>query len=100
VLLTMHDTSEPQALDPISGFKVPHRNLVRNWDGEMVDRRFADQRHPQDYVRGRKEQIALPNARPEPPDSFRLGNLLTESGDWIYCEDGTPIMAEGSVVRL
>jgi hypothetical protein len=40
----------PRAIDPASGFKVPLSNLVRQWDGEMVDRRFVDKRNPQDFV--------------------------------------------------
>jgi hypothetical protein len=49
---------------------VPLRNLVKQWDGEMVDRRFVDKRNPQDFVRGVKDNSALPYARPEAPDTF------------------------------
>lgn len=61
---------EPKAIDPASGFKVPLRNLVRQWDGEMVDYRFVDKRNPQDFVRGVPERQDLPFARPEAPDQY------------------------------
>jgi len=48
-----------------SGFKFPLDQLVRNWDGAMVHRRFVDKRNPQDFVRGVRDNQALPFARPE-----------------------------------
>jgi hypothetical protein len=91
----------PRAIDPISGFDIPHENLVRQWDGEFVDRRFADKRNPQDFVRGRPERIALPNARPEPPEVYMACNIMMEDGVTpILQEDGTPLMTEGEVVTL
>lgn len=85
----------PQAIDPASGFKVPHRNLVRQWDGEMVDYRFVDKRNPQDFVRGVPDSRPVPNARPEPPDVFFAGNILWEDGRPMLTEDGQPIFTEG-----
>jgi hypothetical protein len=83
----LYDTPpEPQAIDPASGFKVPLRNLVKQWDGEMVDRRFVDRRNPQDFVRGVKDNSAPPFARPEVPDTFIADNIL-----W---EDGLPMIGE------
>ena len=61
---------EPQAVDPASGFKVPLRNLVRQWDNDLIDYRFVDKRNPQDFVRGVRDDMSLPYARPEQPDVF------------------------------
>lgn len=63
-------TPEPQAICDASGFKVPLKHLVKQWDGAMVDRRFVDKRNPQDFVRGVPDRQDLPFARPEAPDVF------------------------------
>lgn len=60
----------PQAICDASGFKVPLSNLVRQWDGALVDRRFVDRRNPQDFVRGVPDRQDLPYSRPESPDVF------------------------------
>jgi hypothetical protein len=67
----------PNAIDPASGFKVKLSALVRQWDGEMVDRRFVDRRNPQDFVRGVPDRQDLPYARPETPDVFVGPNDVT-----------------------
>ena len=66
-----------QAICEFSGFKVNHDELVRNWDGAMVHRRFADRRNPQDFVRGVLDNQAIPNARPEAADVFLSTNEVT-----------------------
>lgn len=63
---------EPQAICDFSGFKIPHRNLARNWDGAMVDRKRVDKRNPQDFVRGVPDRQALPYARPEHKDPMSV----------------------------
>jgi len=90
--------AEPVALDPASGFKVPYRNLVRQWDGEYVDRRFVDKRNPQDLLKARKERFTLDHARPEPADTFFADNFTLEDGVTpIMCEDGTALLTEGEL---
>jgi hypothetical protein len=91
---------EPRAIDPLSGFEIAHSELVRNWDGDLVARQFADKRHPQDYVRGVKEQIALPNPRPEPPEEYMAVTITTEDGIAILTADGFPLQTEGRLVAL
>lgn len=89
---------EPVAIDPASGFKVPYRNLVRQWDGEWVDRRFRDKRNPQDYLRAKTEQPALDHARPEQTDVFLAVNITLEDGlTPITTETGGPLMTEGEL---
>lgn len=86
---------EPVAIDPASGFKVPLSNLVRQWDNELIDKRFVDKRNPQDFVRGKADKQNLPYARPEPPDTFVAVNLLWENGDFIMSEQGQALLSEG-----
>jgi hypothetical protein len=85
----------PQAIDPASGFKVPLSNLERQWDNQMVDKRFIDRRNPQDYVRGVRDDQSLPFARPETPDSFVALPLLWEDGSFMFAEDGDILLTEG-----
>lgn len=61
---------DPWVIDDVSGLKVRKSDTVKQWDGNIVDRRRADPRHPQDFVRARKEDIAVPDARPRPPEAF------------------------------
>lgn len=90
------DKPTPQAIDPASGFKVPHRNLVRQYDGEYVDRRFVDKRNPQDLIRAKARITVIQNPRPEPPDTFLAVNITLEDGFTpIINPDGTPLMTEG-----
>lgn len=87
----------PQALDPASGFKVPHSNLVRQWDGQLVDRRFVDRRNEQDFVRGVKDNQRLPDPRPEPPDTFIAAPILWEDGSFMMAQDDVDVIySEGA----
>ena len=61
-----------------SGFKVRVRDktgrltheLVKQWDGLYVDRRFKDERNPQDYIKAAGRDANHGNKRPEPDDGF------------------------------
>lgn len=86
-----------RALDPASGFKVYHSDLVRQWDNEFVDDRFVDERNPQDFVRSIPDRQVVPNARPEPPDVFMLQPIITEDGIVIAHETGVQILSEASI---
>lgn len=87
---------EAQAIDPASGFKVPHRELERQYDGEYVARRFLDKRNPQDLIRPRPDRHMLPHPRPESEDTFLSAPILDEEGFPILGGDGLPIMTEGA----
>ncbi|HKR17721.1 hypothetical protein [Rhizorhapis sp.] len=71
---------EAQGICEASGFKYPLSQLVRQWDGAMVHRSFVDRRNPQDFVRGVPGNQAIPNARPESPDTFLSDNEV-QPGD-------------------
>lgn len=64
----------------ISGFKCKASETVRRWDGLRVLRRFSEERHPQDFVRGVKDNPSVPWARPEQADVFLSpGDVTPES---------------------
>ena len=49
------------------------------WDGFFVRKDFWEARHPQDFVRGRKDNQRVPIARPEKPDVFlEIGDVSAE----------------------
>jgi hypothetical protein len=54
----------------ICGFKFKANQLKKTWDGFMECRKCWRPRQPQDFVRGTKDQQAVPWTRPEAPDSF------------------------------
>ena len=60
-----------------TGMKVPASETVQQWDGQRVWNRVADERHPQDFVRGVREDNSVPFARPKPEDRFLDTNEVT-----------------------
>jgi len=106
------------------GRKRKASQLVRNWQGLYRCPEHNEPRQPQDFARGIKENMGVPWAQTEqilftsfnltfpvvispspmvlPPTSV---NLLTESGQILYTEGGSPITTEtaayeGTVVAL
>jgi hypothetical protein len=86
---------EPNAIDPRSGFKVKLGDLVKEWNGDLVARKYWDRRNPQDLVRGRADNQSLPYSRPEPPDNVVSLPRLTEDGNFRYTSDGNIRVTEG-----
>lgn len=58
------------------GFKKRASQTFRTWDGLYVCYEDFETRHPQDFVRGRKDPQNAPNPRPEPVNSL-VGPLTT-----------------------
>lgn len=58
------------------GFKYRASQTTLTWDGLYVCNDDFETRHPQDFVRGRKDNQNVPGARPEPLDTV-IGPLLT-----------------------
>lgn len=87
------DPPEPQAIDDYSGFKVPLSSLRKDWQGLYSV--GPDIRNPQDFVRGVKDNMALPFARPETPDQFVAGPIYWEEGQVMMGQDGQAIWTEG-----
>ena len=90
---TMLKPQGPVAIDDMTGFKVDHASLKRQWDGAMTVE--PDIRNPQDTIRARPERPALHNPRPEPEDVFLATNVLDANGRPTFNANGTPIMTAG-----
>jgi len=74
------------------GFKFKSDQLVKRWDGMMVDRACWEPRQPQDFLRAVKETSnILPWTRPD-TDGISVGpNYVTLYIDNDYYEDEPPI---------
>lgn len=81
---------ESQAIDQYSGFKVPLSKLKKDWQGLLTV--SPDVRNPQDYLRGIKDNMALPYSSPEPANQFVAEPLLWENGDFMYAQNGTDLL--------
>jgi hypothetical protein len=55
------------------GFQYKASELKKTWDGLMVCPKDYEPRHPQDFVRGVKDDQSVPWSKPEAPDSFTSG---------------------------
>lgn len=70
----MSNEAVAQGICMRSGFQYPLSELVREWDGLLVHRRFCDKRNEQDFVTGVRD-VDPPRPRsPEPADVFVSGN--------------------------
>lgn len=54
----------------VCGFQYRSSQTRMRWDNLRVCTKDWEPRHPQEYVRGKKDRIAVPNPRPQPPDVF------------------------------
>lgn len=59
-----------------SGFKVPASKTRKEWNGLIVDATKFEKRHPQDFVKGRREKLGVPDPRPRPV-TIEVGALRT-----------------------
>lgn len=64
----------------VSGFKCWASETVIQWNNLRVLRRFADVRNPQDYPVTIREQVGVPDARPEGTD-VEVSPVLTTPAD-------------------
>lgn len=64
-----------------SGFTVWASDTVKEWNGLVVYKGFAEARHPQDLLRPRRESFGVPDARPAKAiaDETFTGPLVTET---------------------
>lgn len=60
-----------------TGFKVPYSDTVKEWNGLRVRKRSYESRHPQDFVKGRKDVQTVPDPRVESEDVFLEVNEVT-----------------------
>lgn len=57
-------------VDDRTGFKVRASEQKEEWTNLIVDERYFEYRHPQDFVTGKKDDQTVPDARPRIPDTF------------------------------
>ncbi len=60
-----------------TGFTVYASDTRKEWNGLRVRKESFETRHPQDFVKGREDRQAVPDARPRPPDVFLEANDVT-----------------------
>lgn len=54
----------------VCGFRYRARETRMRWDNLRVCDADFETRHPQDFVKGKRDKQRVDNARPEPPDTF------------------------------
>lgn len=81
------------------GFTKYASEIRKEWTGLRVCDRCWDPRHPQDFVRGRKDDIAVPFAS-KPSDYFLTPNEVDyDDLNEVIAEDGAPVLSpDGSIV--
>lgn len=75
--------------------------IRKEWTGLRVCSRCWEPRHPQDFVRGRKDDIAPPFASAA-TDVFLVPNevsfdprqVVSPDGSTVFAEDSLPVIAE------
>jgi hypothetical protein len=78
------------------GFQYRSSQTRKRWDGAWVCDADWEPRHPQDFVRGRKDRQRVPEPRPEPADVFVSG-----APDVVYTTDDEPVLAiDGDMVVI
>lgn len=70
---------DPWVICDRSGFRVRKSETVKEWTGLVVAKRYSEERHPQDFVRGRAENMAVEDARPDSDPIFLSVGEVTEN---------------------
>lgn len=58
------------AICDVCGEKYKLSQLKKRWDGLWVCHKDYEERHPQDFLRARKESLHLPITKPRPQDTY------------------------------
>lgn len=71
------------------GFKKKSSEITKQWDGLLVCRECADPRHPQDFVRGRRDRQTVPFSNPQAAPVFAFGgDIYVDESFAEYTDDG------------
>jgi len=57
-------------IDDRNGFKVKNTECAYEWNGLLVRKKDWEPRHPQDFLRGTADNIAVLDARPDTESEF------------------------------
>lgn len=68
---------DPWVICDRTGMKVRMSQTRKEWNGLRVRKESWEPRHPQDFVKGVPDNQSVPDARPEPADTFLTTNQVT-----------------------
>lgn len=71
-------SGEYNVICDVCGFQFKASETRMRWDNARVCTKDWEPRHPQDFVRGRRDRQAVRNARPVAPDVFLEPGDVTE----------------------
>jgi hypothetical protein len=91
------------AICAVCGFKFKASELIRRWDGLLVDKACWEPRHPQEFIRAKHDEKPLPFTRPDVESELTYsptwglinaaGNATITGGYGLYTEsDGDQIV--------
>lgn len=78
---------DANAICDVCGFKFKTHQLKLRWDGLWTCHADWEPRHPQDFLRARKESNNLPVVKPRPPDVFVPNNYTGVPTDYFVFRD-------------
>ena len=67
---TYYKKGDPNVICGRTGWKVKRSQCVKQWDGLIVLRTHAEERHPQDNLPPGRASKPVQDSRPEPTDTF------------------------------
>lgn len=62
-----------------TGFKVRASRTKKQWNGYIVRKESWEARHPQDFVKGVADHMAVPEPRPRPHTNYIKTSVLLQS---------------------
>lgn len=68
---------EWNVLCDVCGFKYKSSQIKKRWDGLYVCEKDYEARHPQDFIRGVRDDQSVDFTRPEATDNFVTDNEVT-----------------------
>lgn len=76
----------------LSGWKCWDDEVMETWDGLIVNKKFYEERHPQDFVRGGKDDTSVFPHRGENEDAQTCWSVyLDEEEVYTRTLDDTPV---------
>jgi len=65
----------------VCGFEYRWTQIKKRWDGLWVCEKDYEERHPQDFVRGRKETLSVPESSPDITIQERTTTLASSASE-------------------
>jgi len=87
-----------------SGFKVKSTDVRKEWNRSVVRKEDFEHRHPQDFVRGVRDDQSVPDPRPGAPDAPTHSNTTLDadelSGQTVISVAATTDMTVGDAIMI